>query len=530
MKVQEIAAQSVPQFSKRDKSYLSSEGVFDDMLKYKFDYNSFSSVINEREKYPVNRNLLNEVLTDQYKNENTSPLTQFHINKLKENNCFTVITAHQPSLFTGPLYYVFKILSTIRLCQKLEHDHLGNTFVPVFIIGSEDHDFEEINHLNIYGKRVEWKTNQIGSVGQFLLDGLQESFDDLNSILGKKHNITDLVADMQNMINSSNNYNEFSFKLTKRLFDRFGLVVIRMSDERLKSAFTPVVEEEIFNTPSKTLVEASQEEIIAKGFDKQAFARDINFFYVSKNGRNRIEKTNDGYQIVDTDLHFSEAEMKDEILKAPTRFSPNVIIRPLYQEFTLPNLAYIGGGGELAYWMERKSQFEHFNISFPLLIRRNSAVIIPQKPLQQAKDLGIDIPDLLKEEHLLVQQYLEASENPDFNLDQLKDDIEESFKKAEVTIQAIDNTLVKTAASEKVKAIKSVEHLESKLKKSLKQKEEVNINRLKKVRSKLLPSGLQERHDNIFEYIAKDGEQLLDQLIPHFDPFDKNLKVFITPR
>ena len=527
MQIEKIDIAQVTQFSTRDRSYYLNDSAYAPYIEYGFDYDKLDLAITAKQSHSIDRALLVEVLKDQYHKVTSSEETVDHINSLSNENTFTVVTAHQPSLLTGPLYYVFKILSAIKVSARLKQSHPDKNFVPVFIIGGEDHDYEEINHLHLYGKTITWQNEGIGSVSQFSLEGIEVVLNETLELLGERSKAKTILTELKELLPTLSNYGEFSFRLTHRLFDHLGLVILRMGDAKLKKAFSPIITKEIVERPSQALVVATQTKIEKElGFSGQAYAREINFFYINQAGRNRIEYVDGTYKIIDTKLEFSEAEITNEIKQYPERFSPNVIMRPIYQEFILPNLAYIGGGGELAYWIERKSQFAHFNIPFPMLIRRQSGMIMTASHQKNIDKLGLNISQLFSSENELVNTLLNISDQPDYKLTAYKKEIETLFDKLAEQISSIDVTLARSASAEKTKAHKSIDYLESKVKKALKQKEDVNLNRMRKLKTDLFPKGLQERHDNIFQYISTYGEELINQLLPHCDPFDKSFKVF----
>lgn len=530
MEVKEIDIAAVPHLSSRDRKFLLDNKSFKDFQAVESDISKISEVLAEKKKHIIDRSLLHQVLSDQYNNLDNSRATTEHIESLKQENTFTVVTAHQPSLLTGPLYYIFKILSAVNLTARLKEKHPDNNFVPVFVIGSEDHDFEEINHLHLYGQKIEWEENKGGPVGNYPSQNLDKVIDRAIEILGDSSQSLPLLNQLKAELPSLKSYEDFAFRLTHLLFDHLGLVILRMDDVRLKKAFIPVIKEEVFHQPSKALVTATQDQIKdALGFDSQAFARDINFFYVDGYSRNRIEKDGDHYKILETENSFTESELKAEIEAHPERFSPNVIMRPLYQEAILPNLAYIGGGGEIAYWTERKSQFEHFKIPFPMLIRRTSGMIVSSSNKKQIDKLGLNLKDIFSPEQSLINALIDNSDSPNYELNHSRTKLEELYMDVKSQVEKIDKTLVKTAESELAKAQKSMDYLESKLKKAIKQKESVSLNRLTKLKKNLFPKGLQERHDNIFQYISSYGPSLIDDLEPHCNPFDKKMKVFLIP-
>ena len=528
MKVIDIDIENVLQFSNKDRDYLLNTDRFSSLIKYKFDSSEFPTLINDRKSFQTDRKLLVEVIKDQYTSLNTSEKTKKHIESLLDDNTFTITTAHQPNLFTGPLYSIYKILSVINLSEKLTQENSGSKIVPVFVMGSEDHDFEEINHLRLFKKKIEWSTEQSGSVGHFSLVGIKDVIDQVSEILGDNPKTDKLIEALHSYEQSSSNYAEFAFKLFHYLFDRLGLVILNMDDKRLKGQFTEILQSEITSSASAPFVRSAQEHIKGLGHEPQTYIRDINVFYRHGHSRDRIERDGDTYQVIGTDLSFSEDDIKTEISEHPERFSPNVIMRPLYQELILPNLAYVGGGGEISYWLERKTQFEHFGLPFPMLIRRTSAMIGTESALQKFTDMGFADSDLFKENADLVKQFLEISDSPDYSLSAFKKKTQELYSELDSYISGVDKSLSSSTKSEMVKSIKSLDYLSSKLKKSIKQKEEVKLNRIEKFRSSLLPdNGLQERKNNILEYISMYGEEIIDKMLPHCNPMDKKMKFFL---
>ncbi len=527
MQVIDIDIKDIRQFSKKDKAYIGSHPDFENFLNYKYDFNEFEKLIQERSKYQTDRKLLVSMLKEQYGSVSSSLLSSQNIENLAGPDCFTITTAHQPSLMSGPLYYVYKILSAIKLCKELSLSFPNHKFVPLFVLGGEDHDFEEINHLHLYQKKIEWQSNDSGSVDQYSTEGLETVIHRMIEILGERSLGLDILNSLKIKLSSCKDYNEFAFLLTHSLFDHLGLIILKMDTPGFKRQFSPIVKAEILNQKSKTIVNQTQKSLEEAGWDSQAFARQVNFFYRIKGIRNRIDLENGAYKILDSDISFTPEEIENEISNHPENFSPNVIMRPLFQEMILPNLAYIGGGGEIAYWLERKAQFEHFNIHFPMLIRRTSALIIGDHQSKQLEKLGLSILDLFKEKEDLIKYYLEISDSPDYKLDSFKSEIEATFKNIEAHVSLIDKSLEKTTQSEAVKAQKSLDYLQGKLKKSIKQKEEINLKRIDRLVDKLFPGGLQERHDNIFEYISNYGPQIIDQMLEHCMPFDKKFKVFL---
>ena len=528
MKITRIPFDQVKQFSSRDIAYQNESSELKPFYKYKVDVSSFEHVIEAKKSHPINRSILVDGLMSQYQGIPDFENVHQNIELLKKDNTFTIVTAHQPSLLTGPLYYIYKICSTIHLCKTLKEAYPNYQFVPTFVSGGEDHDFEEINHLNIYNKTITWLTTHTNQpTGRMPINGLDHVLKKLRTILRNDSDAQKLIDNCSEFEKSSSNYGSFMFKLVHHLFGKFGLVFINMDQSFYKKAFTPLIKQEIIGSKSKQYVRAEQEKLSTAGFKPQAFVRDINFFYITEEGsRKRIEKSDDKYKIVDSTLSFSEQEMIDLIEQYPERFSPNVIMRPIYQEFILPNLAYIGGGGELAYWMERITQFDAFQIPFPMLIRRNSVLILDHGTQRNMQKTGFQLADAFEDQHIVVNQFLKNQAGDQFSLEEYANKLSDIFLQISERTRHIDQTLVGKVEAEKTKLLKSIDQIEARLKKHTKQKSESEINRISKIFESIRPeNSLQERKTNILEFLDKYDRSLIDNLVSLLNPLEKEFIV-----
>ena len=512
-----------------DKSYINLDPKLKPFYNYKPDLDSFESVINAKSQHQIDRKLIQDVLLDQYQGIALTPLQNNHIKALESNNTFTVVTAHQPVLFTGPLYYIYKIASCINLARQLSVKFPSYHFVPIFINGAEDHDFDEINHCHVFQNKITWNSDGGGSVGKLSTDGLQDAYMQLSDILGSSPYADEIRSIIKNSISESLTYGDMPRLMLQMLFGDHGLMVLNMDDVRFKRAFIPIIEREIFTQFSQPLVEKTQAEMSKLGFKNQAYSRSINFFYISPGRRDRIEKHGDRYVVVNSDITFSDTQMQAEIKNQPERFSPNVIIRPLYQESILPNLAYIGGGGELAYWLERKSQFEAAGIPYPMLIRRASALILQQFHMDVWIKLGLDAEALWSPKHVISDRILALSNIVDLNIKAETEQINLAYESLSSKAGMLNPGLQKMILAEKVKQLKHFEQLAYRLKKELKTSEEQKINKALNIKEKLFPGdGLQERYDNVFQYYNRYGRMLIDDLVKVLNPLSQDLYI-LTP-
>lgn len=526
MKIQKIEYNKVPAISFKDLSYIELAPYLKKFYSYTPEIESFSKAIEDRKMKPVNRKLLVEVLTDQYSKINPSSKQNNNIEALRSEDAFTVITAHQPSLLGGPLYYILKVCSVINLCNQLKEKFPAQEFIPTFISGGEDHDFEEIDHLHLYGKTVKWERPAKGPVGRLDLTHLDQTIDEVKNILGDHPIAKKLGQLFDAAINSSDTYGDFVFRFVNSLFGDYGLIAINMDDKRFKNAFAPSMKKELLEQTSIQYVKSTQEDLISHNFKAQAFPRDINLFYLGEGSRDRIELIEDVYKIIGSELQFTKDKILAELEKHPENFSPNVVMRPLYQESILPNLAYLGGGGEIAYWLERKSQFEAFDVFYPMLIRRNSVMIMNAGLNKTMDKLGFELEDVLQTEDELINQFIRSNTEVEINLSKQKEQIKEAFEVIASKSQAIDPGLAKSVLADMTKQLKNIDQMESRIKRAIKSKQEVNIKKISKLKDKLFPNnGLQERYDNFMPHYLAIGDSFFDLLIENLDPMDKRFTI-----
>ena len=519
----------IPQFSPRDRAYATGDERLREFYKYPVAWESFAQIARDKAGDSTDRATLVRVLRAQYAGLNPSERTRANIDALLQNDTFTVVTAHQPSLFTGPLYYIYKIISTLNLAKQLNEREAFRT-VPVFITGGEDHDFEEINHLRLFGKTVSWQNDEHGPVGRMSTKALRDPLEQLRDILGDGDEARAVFERLERTHTQHDSYGAAAVALANELFGADGLVVLNMDQPDLKRRFIPHIEREIFGQTSQPLVEATQQQLAEAGFGSQAHARDINFFYLRPGERNRIVLEDGTYRVLDTDLQFTEAELRTEIQQHPERFSPNVVMRPIYQETILPNLAYVGGGGELAYWLERKTQFDAFGLNFPLLIRRNSAVWIDKTAAKRMDKLALSFEELLRDEDAIIRDFVQHHSENELDLREEKRDLHQLFERVAAKMREVDPTLGKAARAEATNQLKALSQLESRLIRAEKQKNETAIGQIRSVREKLFPgNGMQERHDNFLSFYVRYGEDFFAVLREQFDPLRPEL-VVVTDR
>ncbi len=478
-----------------------------------------------------NRAILVSVLESQYSKINSSAATLNNIKLLNHSNTFTVTTGHQLNLFTGPLYFLYKIISTINLTKELKSKYPSYNFVPIYWMATEDHDFEEINYFNFKERKFRWNTNCSGAVGRLSTKGLDAFFKVYSKELSSGKNAESIKTLFKESYLNHSNLADATRFLANALFGEYGLVILDADNADLKRTFIPNIKEELLQqTAYKKVIETTQK---LSNYSIQVNPREINLFYLDNNLRERIlfdpDSNRDGkYKVNNTAIEFSESEILSILENYPEKFSPNVIMRPLYQEVILPNLCYIGGGGEIGYWLELKSFFDAVKVPFPILLVRNSALLVTEKQTKKADKLGLIWNDLfLKQNDLTNKKTAELSE---FLIDfgPQKKHLQEQFVALYELAKKTDNSFLGAVKAQEVKQTKGLENLEKRLLKSQKRKYSEEIKRITDLQNSLFPNqSLQERQANFSEFYLENGEFLIPQLVQELKPLKSNFNIVV---
>jgi bacillithiol synthase len=505
-------------FSKIILDYLEGSETLRPFYSHQPSLGGIESAIRSRQQFSGNRKILVTTLKEQYSSVETGAAVQNNIEKLLGNNCFTVTTAHQPAIFTGTLYFLYKILHTIKLAGFLAESLPQYQFVPVFYMGSEDADLEELGHIYLDQEKLVWDTKQSGAVGRMNPKGLEKILSRIEGEFSVLPFGTELVKLLKDCYLTGPDIQTGTFKFVHALMGQYGLVTLIPDSANFKKAMLPLFEDDLFHQTPSILVEETIRDL-ARNYKVQAHPREINLFYLKDSLRGRIEKKAAVFSVADKrspgapGLTFTEKQMRDELEQYPERFSPNVILRGLFQEIILPNIAFIGGGGELAYWLELKNLFEHYKVPYPLLILRNSFLIIAKRWSEKMKKLDLSITDIWIPEEELLNELVKKQSQHQVSLDRELKQAQDFYEKISTSASQIDPTLSQHVEALKVKALKALGELEKKLLKAEKRKFEDQRRQIHEIKSALFPLGeLQERIENLIPYYAVWGRQFIEVL------------------
>lgn len=500
-------------FSPTVLDYLDAKQAILPFLNHPVSIDGIKKSIREKQQFSTARVLLTDVLNKQYAGVTTTASVQQNIQSLLQPTTFTICTAHQPNIFTGPLYFVYKILHAVKTADLLNKTITDAHFVPVYYMGSEDADLDELGHFFVNGDKYQWDTQQTGAVGRMKIDAaLIKLLNQLSGQLSVLPHGNEIIDLMKQCYQEGNTIETATFQLVNQLFGAYGLIILLPDNKELKAAFQPVIKQELLHAFSHQAVQ----ETVARfpeNYKAQASGREINMFYLIDDKRERFEKMGDSWTVLNTDLQFTEQELLAELDLHPERFSPNVILRPVFQEWILPNIAFIGGGGEIAYWLQLKGVFEKANVPYPMLIVRNSFMIIDKASNLLLKNLRFSLEDIFKTELALMNQLVKRDSETQLSLEKEKAALNDLYVSIKNIAGKVDNTLSDHTMALFTKALKKIESLEKKILKAEKKKFAAEQHKLSKLKSHLFPNNnLQERVENMMPFYAKWGRGFIDAI------------------
>ena len=500
-------------FSKMITDYIAGNPMLQPFYEHPVSIEGIKAAIEQRKLFATDRTLLVEIMNRQYQDIELTAKQKTYISQLGSNNTFTICTAHQPNIFTGHLYFIYKILHAVKLAEELQIELPENNFVPVYYMGSEDADLDELGHIFIKGEKFEWATKQTGAVGRMKVDKaliqLMETISGQLLVFPFGGEIIRIIRDCYQL---GVTIEQATFKLVNALFADYGLLILLPDSTVVKKTFGPVIKKELLEGFSHAAVKETVGQFPAE-YKVQASGREINLFYLLDDKRERIERSGNDFSIVNTALKFTREEMLLELNDHPERFSPNVILRPVLQEMILPDIAFIGGGGEVAYWLELKKVFEAAAVPYPMLIVRNSFLFISKELQAIAEKLQFSYTDLFKPELELINQLVKRDSVLQLTVEKEKQQMIALYEAIKKLAAHVDITLQTHTDALQTQALNKITALEKKILSAEKKKFAAQQRQLQKLKMQLFPdNNLQERVGNLLPFYANQGKDFIETI------------------
>lgn len=530
MQIQKIPYAQTNYFSQLVLDYVAETNKIRPFYEFPCNLQGIEQAVEQLQtRYTVDmRQSICQILAKQYHKLLPNATIEQQLQLLAKTNTLTVTTAHQPNIFGGPLYIVYKILAIIRLCQQLNQHFPDHHFVPIYWMGSEDHDFEEINHIHLFNQKLQWQQTKGGAVGRLGLETLQNTIQQLLQLLGDSHNAQQIQNYIDKSYSTANDLATATQLFLHQLFGEYGLLIIQQDDPQLKQHFASTMEAELLNATTFALAQQTNQQLAEQQYHQQAFARSINLFYLTDGKRERIVWNEEQQYYSTEQKQWQKNEILNEIRQFPEHFSPNVFLRPTYQQTVLPNVIYIGGGGEIAYWLQQKEIIQNYGAFYPVLVLRPSVLWVDATNASKLQKLDLTPAKFFQPIQQIITDYVAQHSPHELDLSREKTQLEQLFAQIQTKATTIEPSLQDSVAAEASKMFKSIENLEQKLRRAEKRKHDTAIEQIQHIQQKLFPNNsLQERYDNFIPFYLKYGKAFFDTLLQYFDPLEKHFLLIV---
>lgn len=512
-----------PRLPKLVKDYLYGELQLTPFYATKPTIENLVANAGSRQFDQAKRQVLTHVLkTQAQKSKYANDVTLRQISRLGLAETVTVTTGHQLCLYGGPLFFFYKILSIISLAETMNQQRCP--CVPIFWMASEDHDFEEINHLYLGHEKAEWNSAQSGAVGTMRLVNMDDFKSKIRKHLSNDIRYQDALNELDAIFSSEKTLAEATQDLVYKVFADQGVLVVDASDQELKKVFQPYITKEIETQFSQSAIEKTSKELEALGYDAQVAGREINLFWMEEGMRERIVMNDVGFNTTDGKKRWAKDQMAEAIQSAPERFSPNVILRPLYQEVILPNIAYVGGPGETSYWLQLKGVFDSAEVPMPVILLRDMFLLVNQLVKKKKNQVGLDWESFHSPVHALLTSLLRTEGSKESIVESRQDQLNKAFDSMVDEITMFDDGLGRNAQAERARLNNKLNNLKKKILRLERQKMDTTRNRIEVIQAHCFPySTPQERIHNWLTFWPTPKSVL--ELLPYCNPIDSKLKV-----
>lgn len=521
-----IPTKQLPHFPRLVEDYFNDYGKVAEFYNGDFrDIDSFKRQAERVQARPLLREAMAAVLSEQNKSYGCGRETLGHIEKIVRDQAFAVVTGQQVGLFSGPLYTIYKALTAVKLTERLNRRRLGS-FVPVFWLASDDHDLAEIDHIALVDKDNRLETvrcpmpsskARVPASSLILPEDVLGCLQQLsNSALDSEFK-AEVIGHLSDAYQPGRSFVEAFARWMTRLFKKHGLVFIEAGHPRLKELGSAVFYREIADeSPSTRRALSASRRLRNSGYDTQVplHERILNIFYIDRERRS-IRCQDGTFDIKELGPPVRKEEILSWAGEKPSFFSPNVLLRPLFQDALLPTVAYVAGPAEIAYFAQLKGVYEEFDLPMPVVYPRKSVTIVEKKVDHILEKFGLEIPQLWRDPAGLTAEITKRNipESLDRDFRKLLDHIEQDFQSLEREVMGFEPTLKASLELAKGRMTRQLEFVEKKTLRAAKKQNETAIQQLRKAVIHLCPDGkLQERVFNIVPYLIKYGYSLIEKL------------------
>ena len=497
---------------------------------YTYDFRNRENYLKIFKNITENRQNLSpdisSVISEQYSNLAPTELTEKNIKKLSDKKTLAIVTGQQLGILGGPLYTFYKIITAIKLSRFLSERYDDYNFVPVFWLEGDDHDFNEVRSIKIideknslstigYKEQVE-EDDSKQSVGFIKFDSsITDFFNNLSNGLKETEFKASLIEGLKDFYNEGKTFKEAFRDLVFRYFDKYGLIIFDPQEIEAKRLLKPIFKKEItdFRLHTEKLVHLSA--TLEELYHAQVKVKPVNLFLMVDEGRHSIEPVENEYRLRRKRKSFTQEQILELLENEPEKFSPNVLLRPICQDYLLPTAFYIGGPSEISYFAQIKPLYEFYDIVPPIIYPRSSATILENPIANILEKHTVDINDIFIDVENVKKKIINSVEESSIDemFDGLTKHVETAFDELKEKLIDLDKTIADSSNRYRDKIFGSINELKSKAEKAQQKKYEATLRQIDRAAVNLFPnSNLQERELNFVYFVNKYGEDFMKKI------------------
>jgi len=448
------------------------------------------------------------------------------VSKLSDPKCMVIITGQQLGLLLSPIYTIYKAMTTVKLADQMNGMNTGHTFIPVFWLETEDHDFEEIRHAGIWDRNMQPLQisydgrNQVQmSVRHYQLeDKIHNTLEKLQQEMLPTEFTKDLFKRIDGYYRSGRSWTAATLDLFREIFSETGMLFFEPGTGEIKSISVAFFKDwtERIGTVGQAFSKQSRR-LESDGYSLQVPdipGKTFMHFEDDDLQRHHIYHEDGSFYLKDRSERWTIEDLKVLLRDSPNRFSTAVASRPVLQSWLLPVAAYVAGPAEIAYWAQLREIFHVMSVAFPVVYPRLSATLIEPKIQRYIDKHKADVTGAVMKMKEFVDDYFAKNQFDRTKFKKWRSEISGTFAQITDYITTVDATLVPVAEKTGQRIEGQIEQLESRLLNAVEQKEKTLLNHLEQIHTALYPlEHPQERFISIIYFLNKFGPGFLGQLM-----------------
>ena len=482
---------------------------------------SYAHVAERLDAKSIPRAKLVEVLIRQNKRwDNESP-----VRRLRDPRALTIVTGQQVGMYGGPLYTLYKAVTAVKLARQLS-SLLNRPVVPVFWLEGGDHDIEEVSSVTLQGsgdsRRIHYRgyerpTNgNLGSVGSMgFTEDVARMREDIRSTLPASSFRDQMLERYYSAYKPGVSFTDAFARTLSTLLGDYQIVLMDPEDCDLKELAAPIMRREIkdhahtFNELAATTAELKDR------FHAQVHVRPFNLFVLSEHGREAVQSDGEQFKLQQSGRTVTLAELLD---LAPCLLSPNVVMRPLVQDYLLPTLTYVAGPGEIAYFAQFKSLYDWAGLPMPVVFPRASLTLVEPRAGKVMDRYGLDVAGLSQDLNVLMREIVLSGTPLEHAFEQAANSLQTCAGTLKEEVTRVEQTLGRSTEATLRQWEKELTKLRKRVERAEKNRHDQVFNQLKRCQTALYPQGkLQERTICALSYLARYGDTILQKIYDGID-------------